>query len=438
MRAALAEALPGLVSGPGSHPPRSGSAYTPGPPSVVPRSGPPSQVPPSSQRRVLTPRTIESGTPITGLPLDPHSRRLPDNSSPVEIAPGTYWVGKRDPKGIFHANPYLRVFKGSAGDYALLIDPGSSSDFAVVSAKVSAVLGRLGAVSGLFINHQDPDVGSSAAQICGRYAPHASIFCSEATWRLIVHLNLPRDRFVDTDGLGAGIALPTGHLVLPVPSPFCHFRGAVMLYDPETRVLFSGDLLGGITGSELRDLWADESDWGGVRAFHQAYMPTNRALASAVKAIQRLDPPVEIIAPQHGRLLRGALVQSFLQRIERLPVGVDVMDDIGEGDDAIAAWSSVLNRVLHTAEMIVGDEVHEILAAAPELRDCCARRDGRFEVLSAGRWTISTAVRLLTTGRDPALSNPIRLEAVHACEELELPSPDVLLDGEQSIPTTMV
>jgi serine/threonine-protein kinase len=427
MRAALSDAVPGL-------PPSSGSIHGPTSSSRPPRSGPPS----SSQRRVPTPRTISSAPQIEGLPPDPHSLRLPDNTAPVEIAPDTWWVGKRDPKSIFHSNPYLRVFKGGAGDYALLIDPGSSSDFAVVSAKVTAVLGRLGAISGLFINHQDPDVGSSAAPICGRYAPHASIFCSEATWRLIVHLNLPRDRFVDTDALGGGIALPTGHLVLPVPSPFCHFRGAVMLYDPETRVLFSGDLLGGITGPEVRDLWADEADWSGVRAFHQAYMPTNRALASAVKAIQRLDPPVEIIAPQHGRLLRGPLVQSFLQRLERLPVGVDVMDEIGEGDDAMTAWSSVLNRVLYTARMILGDEVDDLLDGAPELRDCCTRKDGRFEVVSAGRWTISTVVRLLTAGGDPALSNPIRLEAVHACEELELPSPDVLLDGEQSIAATMV
>ena len=58
---------------------------------------------------------------------------------PVEIAPGTYWVGKRDPHSIFHANPYLRVFRGTdaqtgrPNQFNLLIDPGSRSDFAVVS-----------------------------------------------------------------------------------------------------------------------------------------------------------------------------------------------------------------------------------------------------------------------------------------------------------------
>ena len=33
----------------------------------------------------------------------------------VEIAPDTYWVGRRDPGGIFFANPYLRVFRGGEG-----------------------------------------------------------------------------------------------------------------------------------------------------------------------------------------------------------------------------------------------------------------------------------------------------------------------------------
>ncbi len=379
------------------------------------------------------PSTISSGVaPVS-------QSHLPDNMSPVEIAPGTFWVGMRDPKSIFHANPYLRVFKsGSTEPYNLVIDPGSSSDFAVVTSKVSSVIGRMGALSGVFINHQDPDVGSSASQICGRYAPRASIFTSEATWRLVVHFNLPRDRFVDTDAARRGLTLPGGHHVIPVPSPFCHFRGAVMLYDPETRVLFSGDLFGGITAAGPHDLWAEPSDWSGVRAFHQAYMPTSRAIAAAVRAIQRLDPPVEIIAPQHGRLLRGDVLQRFMQQLEKLPVGFDIMDDVGDGADAMAAWSSVLNRVMHIARMILGDGADQAIVRDEEMAECCDLHQGRFEVTSAGRWVVSTAVRLLTTGKNATIANPIRLEAVLACEELELPSPDVMLEGEAAISTRTV
>jgi eukaryotic-like serine/threonine-protein kinase len=362
------------------------------------------------------------------------SSRIADNTEPIEIAPNTYWVGMRDPRGIFHANPYLRVFKSGAREpYNMLIDPGSSSDFAVVSAKVGSVIGRIGAVSGLFINHQDPDVGSSAAQICARYAPRAAIHCSEATWRLIVHFNLPRDQFVDTDAARRGVSVPTGQVWVPVPSPFCHFRGAVMLYDPETRVLFSGDLLGGLTEPGPRDLWAEPADWSGIRAFHQVYMPTSRALLAAVRAIRKLTPPVEIIAPQHGRLLRGPLLDRFLDQLEKLPVGLDILDELGDEPDALAAWSSALNRVLHIARMVLGDEVDAVLAQSEELRARCAKQGSRFEVTSGGRWVLGAAVRLLTTHQRATIANPIRLAAVHACEELELPSPDLLLEGEAPV-----
>lgn len=368
----------------------------------------------------------------------PAAAQALDNVSPIEIARDTYWIGKRDPRSIFHVNPYLRVFRRAGGSteeggsYNLLIDPGSSSDFAVVSSKLGTLIGGPGRLSGMFINHQDPDVGSSAAVISARYAPRASIFCSEATFRLIVHFNLPRDRFVDTDKLARGIPIPTGHVVLPVPTPFCHFRGAVMLYDPETRVLFSGDLFGGLTAAGARGLWADESDWSGMRAFHQTYMPTQRVLASAVRTIRRLDPPVEIIAPQHGRLLRGPILAKMLDRLEKLPVGLDILDEVGEGPDVMIAWSSVLRRVLHTASLVLDTDVEAVLAAATdELNETLKLDRSPPEVIAAGRWTIGKVVSLLTDGRTPTIANPIKLEAAVACNELELPSPDLRIESEE-------
>jgi serine/threonine-protein kinase len=363
------------------------------------------------------------------------SSSTPSMINPIEIAPDTWWVGKRDPKSIFHANPFLRIFRGTHPtegrpmQFNLLVDPGSSSDFAVVSSKVSSLLGGMNRLSAMHINHQDPDVGSSAAAISARHAPHASLLCSEATWRLIVHFNLPRERFINLDKLPQGFRLPTGHVMLPVPSPFCHFRGAVMLYDPATRVLFSGDLFGGITAAGAEGLWADESDWPGMRAFHQTYMPTQRVLANAVATIRRLDPPVEIIAPQHGRLLRGAMLERYLDRIARLPVGLDVMEDAGT--DMLVAWNSVLKRVLRTARMILGPEVDTQLSVHDELRDTLVFEGSDAQITALGRWTLGAVVNVLTSGRTPSIANPIKLEAILACEELELPSPDLRIDDAE-------
>ncbi|MBK9260434.1 MAG: protein kinase [Polyangiaceae bacterium] len=393
---------------------------------------------------VLTPVATDRRTPQVTMPRQtPHRSAAPPSDrpeivSPVEIAKDTYWVGKRDPRSIFHANPYLRIFRpqkgsGASAPFNLLVDPGSSSDFAVVSAKIATLIGGMNKVSTLFINHQDPDVGSSASVICAKYAPQASIVCSESTWRLIVHLNLPPERFIDTARFPRGFDVPTGHTLLPVPSPFCHFRGAVMLYDPETRVLFTGDLFGGLTPLEAYGLWADESDWPGMRAFHQTYMPTNRVLTRAMDAIRALDPPVEIIAPQHGRLLRGPILARFIERLSRLPVGLDVLDDVMDAETQ-AAWNTVLRRVMRTARMVLGHDVQETLAENTELRGAIKFDGENAEVTALGRWTLGIVVDALTAGQTPTIASPIKLEAVLACEELELPSPDLRIEDTDDVP----
>lgn len=353
---------------------------------------------------------------------------------PVEIAPETFWVGKRDPGSIFYANPFLRRFRGTdartqkPAEFNLLIDPGSSSDFSTIHTKVSGLIGGMDRLSALFINHQDPDVGSSASIISARYAPRAGILCSEDTWRLIVHQNLPRDRFIPTEKFSQGMNVPTGHKLLPVPSPFCHFRGAVMLYDPQTRVLFSGDLFGGLTDSKAEGLWADESDWTGIRAFHQIYMPVNTALVRAVAAIRKLTPAVELIAPQHGRVIRGALVQQFLERMERLQVGLDIIEE-AQDRTHLQAWNTVIDRVLVLARGYLGDSVEAKLSASRELADTARFDRSRLVVQRMGKWTLEHVVELLCQGEPPEIAGPIMVEATSAAAEYNLPTPHLDIEG---------
>jgi flavorubredoxin len=352
---------------------------------------------------------------------------------PIEIAPETFWVGKREQGGIFFANPYLRRFRGKdaqgkSTEFNILIDPGSSSDFSTVHTKVASLIGGLDRLSAIFINHQDPDVGSSTSIITARFAPKAGIICSEDTWRLIVHLNLPRSRFVATEKFTSGLKLPTGHRLQPVPSPFCHFRGAVMLYDPETRVLFTGDLFGGLTAADAQGIWADESDWNGMRAFHQIYMPTNQALARAVAAIRKLDPAPEVIAPQHGRVIRGPLIQYFLSKIEKLQVGLDVMEE-EQDKSALQAWASVIERVIATARTYMGAAVDAKLNANAELAETVQVINDRVTLKRLGKWSTEQVVETLSGGEPSEISGPIQVEAVMAAAEYNLPTPHIDIEN---------
>lgn len=350
-------------------------------------------------------------------------------SLPVEIAPGTYWVGKRAPSNIFHANPYLRVFRSASGaTSSLLIDPGSAADVSTVVSKVTQVLGSMGSLSGVFVNHQDPDVGSSAPLIVGRHAPSASVICSEDTWRLISCFGLPRDRFLATDRCTHGIQLSTGDVVRPVPTPFCHARGAVMLYDPETRVLFTGDLFGGLTERDASGIVADESDWKGIRAFHQLYMPSNEALRRAMATVRALSPAPLLIAPQHGRLLRGSLLWEMVDRLEKLPVGLDILDD--QDDESLEAWNEVLRRVLRLASELLGPMVEGKLADDRDLSDTMVFEARGARAVSLGRWTTERVLGVLLENEVAPIANAVKMEALSACDTLGLPSLRVLLDED--------
>jgi len=344
----------------------------------------------------------------------------------VEIAPSSYWVGSRPSKSIFFANPYLRIFRGRNKNgqkiqFNLLIDPGSSQDFATVQAKVSSLIGGMDKISAVFINHQDPDVASSTTLLLGRYAPRANIICSEDTWRLVQHYNLPRERFLSTDKYPRGFAIETGHTLVPVPSPFCHFAGAVMLYDPETRVLYTGDLFGGLTAREAVGLYADDSDWTGMRAFHQLYMPMNKALVRVMQRIRQLSPAPQMIAPQHGRVIRESLIDFFMRHLENLPVGLDLVEDAGETNDA---WNTVFRRVLNVAEQVYGSDVRPILRRADELAGALDWPEDQPSILYNGRWVVERSVILLTTGLPSWVADPIKMEAILAAEELRLASPN--------------
>jgi hypothetical protein len=117
----------------------------------------------------------------------------------------------------------------------------------------------------------------------------------------------------------------TGHRIQFVPAQFCHFRGAMMFYDFESGILFSGDLLGGINTRKGTGIYATEESWSGISIFHQLYMPSTDALRETVQRIGLLNPIPDIIAPQHGDVIKGNLVVEFLTRLLGLEVGFDVI-----------------------------------------------------------------------------------------------------------------
>jgi hypothetical protein len=98
-----------------------------------------------------------------------------------------------------------------------------------------------------FANHQDPDVSVN----CGlpqKLNPDLPVVCSEDTWRLIRFYDLkPQALRPPVDAVqDLVLRLSTGHELRFVPTPFATSVRDDAL-DLQTRVLYTGDLLGGLS-----------------------------------------------------------------------------------------------------------------------------------------------------------------------------------------------
>lgn len=273
-----------------------------------------------------------------------------------ELAPGIYWVGAGT-KTFLSRNSFLRIFKGNGTTGTLLIDPGPTNDLDSLAQKVSSVLpGGLAKINLAFINHQDPDVLGVLPTLT-KLNQNLTVLATEDTWRLANLNGMSETPFRAVDRVvGQKVGLPTGHKLQFIPTPFCHFRGACMIYDLESRILFTGDLFGGIAASGLH---AVEANWAGIKAFHQLYMPSNEAIRLAVKRIRELDPAPVALMPQHGGLIKGELLELFMDRMEELQVGLDIITSLSE---KLPILIDALNEILASVKEVLGDaEVHRIM-----------------------------------------------------------------------------
>lgn len=173
------------------------------------------------------------------------------------------------------------------------IDPGSQFDFSVVESNVAKVIGDMSEVHAMTINHQDPDVAGNAPLFC-EAAPYLEMTVSEEVWRLLQHMMLQPGRVRLSHGMQS---TSTQQPFQFVPTPFCHFRGAMALYDPEQRILYSGDLFGGLNQLGRVQLLAEESDWAGIAQFHQICMPSREVLRYAVRGVWASDSSSRLRVP---------------------------------------------------------------------------------------------------------------------------------------------
>ncbi len=216
------------------------------------------------------------------------------------------------------ANQHLIVH----GRSAIILDPGGHKVYSKVLAATSQQL-QGAKLEYLFLSHQDPDIVAA----CNGWlmTTDATAYISSLWTRFVPHFGLDHlvvERLRPIPDKGMVFTLGDSKL-LAIPAHFLHSPGNFHLYDPTSKILYTGDLGASIDapGDEVTDF---DAHLRYMEGFHRRYMASNTAMRRWADVARQLD--IEIIAPQHGQFFRGrALVERFISWAEALPCGLDLM-----------------------------------------------------------------------------------------------------------------
>jgi flavorubredoxin len=218
------------------------------------------------------------------------------------------------------ANQHLIV----DGNQGIILDPGGHKIYAKVMAETMSQLGTGAKLTHIFLSHQDPDI---VAAVNGwLMTTDATAWASNLWLRFIPHFGLDRLVTERLKGIAdGGMRLPLGNTTLLIlPGHFLHSPGNFQVYDPVSRILYSGDL-GASVGCSYRQVADFDAHLQFMEGFHKRYMCSNRAMKAWAAMVRTLD--IDAIAPQHGAVFQGKeQVTRFINWCDGLACGVDLLD----------------------------------------------------------------------------------------------------------------
>jgi len=241
-----------------------------------------------------------------------------DTDHAVEIAKDVFWVGFYDEHEKLHCNPYLI----RNGEESIFIDPGSVPDFPVVARKAFALVSA-NSISTIILHHQDPDLCASAPIFEDLKEDYDIDFVSHRVTSYFLHHYGIKGNLVRLDEFGKSYFTRGGRELRFYWTPYAHSFGAIMTLDVKSNTLFTSDILGGL--GEEWELYHSDEAMGNMISFMQTIMPSNRILRYALTVIERIG--ADLIAPQHGQVIRPEQFPAIKNALWELPCGMDRVED---------------------------------------------------------------------------------------------------------------
>ncbi|RUM62037.1 MAG: histidine kinase [Sulfurimonas sp.] len=286
-----------------------------------------------------------------------------DYNSAVEIAPHIYWIGMYLENDPFQCHPYLI----ENGDESILIDPGSMIEFAAVVKKVQSIT-DISAIKYIVLHHQDPDLCASVPDLERLIGRHDLRIVTHSRMTPLIKHYLTTSAYYEIDKQALRLQTRTGICLEFLTTPYCHSPGAFVSYDPHSKVLFSGDIFGGI--EESWEFFAKADYFDQAKQFHAEYMPSKDIFNYALKKIEQLD--LELIAPQHGSIIQKPYIADLIHKMKNLDCGLyieekynsellDTIEALRAKDQALKEQESLLFQQSKMAAMgeMIGNIAHQ-------------------------------------------------------------------------------
>ncbi|MFN4012625.1 MAG: MBL fold metallo-hydrolase [Aquificaceae bacterium] len=223
------------------------------------------------------------------------------------------------PASAVQSNQVLIIHK----DEGMLLDPGGHKVFSKLLSELSVYIPP-NQIRYIFLSHQDPDI---VASINGwLMTTKAEAYISKLWMRFLPHFGLDSQlegRVKPIDDHGKVLTLGGDCKIYILPAHFLHSEGNFQVYDPCSKILFSGDL-GASLGQDYFFVEDFDKHIKYMEGFHRRYMVSNKVLRFWANMVKDLD--IEMIVPQHGAIFKGKdMVKRFIEWVENLEVGVDLL-----------------------------------------------------------------------------------------------------------------
>ena len=105
-----------------------------------------------------------------------------------------------------------------------------------------------------------------------------------------------------------------------IPAHYVHSSGMFTLYDPVSKILFSGDIGAALLPKGYDKIYVEgfDSHIQYMEFFHKRWMPSGAAIKKWVSLVRDID--IKMMCPQHGLIFKGDDVQRFFDWFEALEV----------------------------------------------------------------------------------------------------------------------